>query len=90
MLPKSGKSIYEKFNLNKKKRPVVFVSVKVGPPKQVPEKHLETGGMLMTLLKQMLEPHAAKRQDEGPGSSEVGGGQKVASGAANVRGQRRY
>ena len=60
VLPESGKSIYEKFNLNKKKRPVVFVSGKVGPPKQVPEKHLKTGGMLTKLLKQMLEPHAAK------------------------------
>mmetsp|Transcript_24 Transcript_24/g.41 ORF Transcript_24/g.41 Transcript_24/m.41 type:complete len:437 (-) Transcript_24:100-1410(-) len=60
VLPDSGKTIYEKFKLNKKKRPTVFVSGKVGPPKQVPEKHLKTGGMLTKLLKQMLEPHAAK------------------------------
>lgn len=60
VLPDSGKSIYDKFKLNKKKRPTVFVSGKVGPPKQVPEKHLKTGGMLTKLLKQMLEPHAAK------------------------------
>lgn len=60
VLPESGKSIYEKFNLNKKKRPTVFVSGRSGPPKQVPEKHLKTGGMLTKLLKQMLEPHAAK------------------------------
>ena len=60
ILPDSGKSIYEKFKLNKKKRPTVFVSGKVGPPKQVPEKHLKTGSMLTKLLKQMLEPHAAK------------------------------
>ena len=60
ILPDSGKSIYEKFKLNKKKRPTVFVSGKVGPPKQVPEKHLKTGAMLTKLLKQMLEPHAAK------------------------------
>mmetsp|Transcript_15532 Transcript_15532/g.33874 ORF Transcript_15532/g.33874 Transcript_15532/m.33874 type:complete len:439 (-) Transcript_15532:125-1441(-) len=60
VLPDSGKSIYDKFKLNKKKRPTVFVSGKVGPPKQVPEKHLKTGAMLTKLLKQMLEPHAAK------------------------------
>ena len=60
ILPDSGKTIFEKFKLNKKKRPTVFVSGKVGPPKQVPEKHLKTGGMLTKLLKQMLEPHAAK------------------------------
>jgi len=36
------------------------VSGKVGPPKQVPQKHLKTGAMLTKLLKQMLEPHAAK------------------------------
>mmetsp|Transcript_22866 Transcript_22866/g.39115 ORF Transcript_22866/g.39115 Transcript_22866/m.39115 type:complete len:441 (-) Transcript_22866:259-1581(-) len=60
VLPDSGKSIYDKFKLNKKKRPTVFVSGKVGPPKQVPEKHLKTGPMLTKLLKQMLEPHAAK------------------------------
>ncbi|KAL7513169.1 hypothetical protein ACHAXN_010249 [Cyclotella atomus] len=60
ILPDSGKSIYDKFNLDKKKRPTVFVSGKVGPPKQVPQKHLKTGAMLTKLLKQMLEPHAAK------------------------------
>mmetsp|Transcript_17444 Transcript_17444/g.32693 ORF Transcript_17444/g.32693 Transcript_17444/m.32693 type:complete len:439 (-) Transcript_17444:709-2025(-) len=60
VLPDSGKSIFEKFKINKKKRPTVFVSGKVGPPKQVPEKHLKTGAMLTKLLKQMLEPHAAK------------------------------
>lgn len=60
ILPESGKSIYDKFKLNKKKRPTVFVSGKVGPPKQVAEKHLKTGAFLTKLLKQMLEPHAAK------------------------------
>lgn len=60
ILPDSGKSIYDKFKLDKKKRPTVFVSGKVGPPKQVPQKHLKTGAMLTKLLKQMLEPHAAK------------------------------
>ena len=56
----SGKTIQEKFKLNLKKRPTIFVSGKVGPPKQVPEKHLKTGKMLTKLLKGMLEPHASK------------------------------
>lgn len=56
----SGKTILEKFKLNAKKRPTIFVSGKVGPPKQIPEKHLKTGHMLTKLLKGMLEPHAAK------------------------------
>ena len=60
VLPESGKSIYDKFNLNRKRRPTVFVSGKSGPPRQVHEKHLKTGGMLTKFLKQMLEPHAAK------------------------------
>ena len=56
----SGKTIQDKFKLNPKKRPTIFVSGKVGPPKQVPEKDLKTGHMLTKLLKGMLEPHAAK------------------------------
>jgi len=60
VLPSSGKSVAERFNLNVKQRPTVFVSGKVGPPKQVPTKHLKTGAMLVKLLKNMLEPHAAK------------------------------
>ena len=60
VLPESNKSIYDKFKLDKKKRPTIFVSGKVGAPRQVPLKHLKTGGMLTRLLKQMLEPHAAK------------------------------
>eukprot|EP00956_Cyclotella_meneghiniana_P005853 scaffold7663_cov68-Cyclotella_meneghiniana.AAC.2 len=61
VLPESGKTIYDKFKLDKKKRPTVFVSGgKAGAPKQVPQKHLKTGTMLTKLLKQMLEPHAAK------------------------------
>lgn len=31
----SEKTVYERFNLDKKKRPTIFVSGKVGPPKQV-------------------------------------------------------
>lgn len=56
----SGKKIYEKFKLDLKKRPTIFVSGKVGPPKQIGEKHLKTGHMLVKVLKGMLEPHAAK------------------------------
>mmetsp|Transcript_28616 Transcript_28616/g.33260 ORF Transcript_28616/g.33260 Transcript_28616/m.33260 type:complete len:436 (+) Transcript_28616:77-1384(+) len=56
----SGTTIADKFKLNLKKRPTIFVSGKVGPPKQIPEKHLKTGHMLTKLLKSMLEPHAAK------------------------------
>lgn len=89
ILPESEKSIAERFKLNPKQRPVVFVSGHVGPPKQVhfpsycvavlvnssvyshfhlahtqslqvPTKHLKTGKMLSKLLKNMLEPRAAK------------------------------
>lgn len=56
----SGKTIAEKFKLNLKKRPTIFVSGKVGSPKQIPDKHLKTGHMLVKVLKGMLEPHAAK------------------------------
>lgn len=56
----SGTAIHEKFKLNLKKRPTIFVSGKVGPPKQIPDKHLKTGNMLTKVLKGMLEPHAAK------------------------------
>lgn len=56
----SGKTIQEKFNLDLKRRPTIFISGKVGPPKQIPEKHLKTGHMLTKVLKGMLEPHAAK------------------------------
>jgi hypothetical protein len=56
----SGKTIQEKFKLDLKKRPTIFISGKVGPPKQIPEKHLKTGHMLTKVLKGMLEPHAAK------------------------------
>ena len=56
----SGKSISQRFQIDLKKRPTIFVSGKVGPPKQVHQKHLKTGHMLTKLLKLMLEPHAAK------------------------------
>jgi hypothetical protein len=60
ILPSSQKSIAERFKLNMKTRPTVFVSGAAGPPKQIPSKHLKTGKMLVKLLKNMLEPRAAK------------------------------
>eukprot|EP00980_Cylindrotheca_fusiformis_P003075 scaffold713_cov131-Cylindrotheca_fusiformis.AAC.33 len=56
----SEKTVYERFNLNKKQRPVVFVSGKSGPPKQVPSKFLKTGPMLVKALKNLLVPKAEK------------------------------
>jgi hypothetical protein len=60
VLPSSGKSVYERFNLDKKIRPTIFLSGSVGEPTQIPNKHLKTGAMLTKLLKAKLEPHAAK------------------------------
>ena len=56
----SGQSIAKRFKLNTSKRPTIFISGKIGEPKQVPEKHLKTGHMLAKVLRGMLEPHAAK------------------------------
>ncbi|VEU35162.1 unnamed protein product [Pseudo-nitzschia multistriata] len=55
-----GKSVVKRFGLNKKTRPVVFVSGAVGQPKQVPAKYLKTGAMLTKALKNLLEPRAEK------------------------------
>lgn len=61
VLPSSGKSIAERFKLDLKIRPTVFVSgASVGEPKQIPAKHLKTGKMLAKVLRSQLEPHAAK------------------------------
>mmetsp|Transcript_6498 Transcript_6498/g.10756 ORF Transcript_6498/g.10756 Transcript_6498/m.10756 type:complete len:454 (+) Transcript_6498:155-1516(+) len=60
VLPDSEKSIAERFKLNLDKRPTIFVSGFVGEPKQIPSKHLKTGKMLDKVLKNMLEPRAAK------------------------------
>lgn len=60
VLPSSGKSIAERFGLDLKKRPTIFISGAVGEPKQIPTKHLKTGAILVKLLKAKLEPHAAK------------------------------
>jgi len=60
-LPDSGKTIAERFKLNLKKRPTIFISgASVGEPKQIPEKHLKTGGMLIKALKSKLEKRAVK------------------------------
>ena len=56
----SEKSVYDRFKLNKKNRPTIFVSGKVGSPKQVPTKHLKTGSMLVKALRNLLEPKAEK------------------------------
>lgn len=57
---KEGNSVVKRFGLNKKTRPVVFVSGAVGQPKQVPAKYLKTGAMLTKALKNLLEPKAEK------------------------------
>lgn len=56
----SGKSVAERFTLDLKVRPTMFLSGAVGEPIQIPVKHLKTGKMLVKLLKGKLEPHAAK------------------------------
>lgn len=60
VLQPSGKTVAERFSLDIKQRPTIFVSGTVGEPKQIPSKHLKTGGMLVKLLRSMLEPHAGK------------------------------
>jgi len=60
ILPDSGKTVAQRFELDVKKRPTIFISGKSGPPKQIPEKHLKTGNMLIKALKYNLEPRTAK------------------------------
>jgi hypothetical protein len=55
----SGKTIADRFELDLSKRPSIFLSGKIGAPKQIPEKHLKTGKMLVRALKHKLEPHAS-------------------------------
>jgi hypothetical protein len=59
-LQPSGKTVAERFALDIKQRPTIFISGATGEPKQIPSKHLKTGKMLAKLLKGQLEPHAAK------------------------------
>lgn len=60
VLPASEKTILERFNLDPKVRPTIFLSGSVGEPKQIPAKHLKTGAMLTKLLRSKLVPHAVK------------------------------
>jgi hypothetical protein len=61
VLPSSGKSIAERFELDLKVRPTIFISgAGMEKPQQVSAKYLKTGGMLVKLLKQKLVSHAAK------------------------------
>lgn len=61
VLPASGKSIAQRFKLDTKKRPTIFISGPiVGPPKQIPEKYLKTGNMLSQFLRSKLELSAHK------------------------------
>jgi len=60
VLPSSGKTIMERFKLDTKVRPTIFLSGAVGEPKQIPSKHLKTGAMLVKLLRSKLVPHAQK------------------------------
>ena len=60
VLQPSGKTVAERFALDLKQRPTIFISGATGEPKQIPTKHLKTGKMLAKLLKGQLEPHAAK------------------------------
>lgn len=60
VLPTSNKTIAERFKLKLKDRPTIFVSGAVGEPKQIPIKHLKTGGMLIKALRSLLEPKAGK------------------------------
>ena len=60
VLQPSGKTVAERFELDLKQRPTIFISGASGEPKQIPAKHLKTGKILAKLLKGQLEPHAAK------------------------------
>ena len=62
-LPTSGKTIAQKFNLDIKQRPSIFISspkLDGNIPKQISNKHLKTGHMLAKFVKQMLLPHTTK------------------------------
>mmetsp|Transcript_24151 Transcript_24151/g.27838 ORF Transcript_24151/g.27838 Transcript_24151/m.27838 type:complete len:451 (-) Transcript_24151:170-1522(-) len=61
VLASSGKSIAERFELNLKQRPTIFVGGKIpSQPKQIPSQHLKTGNMLLKALRNLLEPRAIK------------------------------
>lgn len=61
VLPESGKTIAERFSLDLKIRPTIFISgATVAEPTQIPEQHLKSGKVLAKVLRSKLEPHAAK------------------------------
>jgi hypothetical protein len=60
VLPSSEKSIAERFKLDTKIRPTVFLSGTIGAPQQISPKYLKTGGMLVKYLRGKLEIRAAK------------------------------
>jgi hypothetical protein len=60
VLPDSEKSIAERFKLDLKNRPTIFVSGTIGAPQQVSSKYLKTGPMFVKMLRGKLEVRAAK------------------------------
>eukprot|EP00527_Entomoneis_sp_CCMP2396_P002514 CAMPEP_0198155636 /NCGR_PEP_ID=MMETSP1443-20131203/69234_1 /TAXON_ID=186043 /ORGANISM="Entomoneis sp., Strain CCMP2396" /LENGTH=446 /DNA_ID=CAMNT_0043822393 /DNA_START=59 /DNA_END=1399 /DNA_ORIENTATION=+ len=65
ILPSSGKSVADRFSLDMKKRPTIFLSGTVGAPQQIDEKFLKTGAMLVKYLRGRLEVRAAKIETTG-------------------------
>jgi hypothetical protein len=59
-LASSGKTIAERFKLDLKQRPTMFISGAIGPPQQIPSKHLKTSAMLGKLLRGKLEARTVK------------------------------
>jgi hypothetical protein len=59
-LASSGKTIAERFKLDLKQRPTIFLSGAIGPPQQIPSKHLKTSAMLGKLLRGKLEARTVK------------------------------
>jgi len=60
ILPSSEKTVADRFSLDLKKRPSIFLSGTVGAPQQIDEKFLKTGAMLVKYLRSKLEVRAAK------------------------------
>jgi hypothetical protein len=60
VLPSSEKSIAQRFKLDTKVRPTIFISGTVGEPQQASAKNLKTGKMLVQLLRGKLEVRAHK------------------------------
>ena len=61
VLPSSGKTVAERFNLNTKTFPTIFASgTGLEAPKQIPSKHLKTGAMLTKALRKVFVPGPVK------------------------------